>query len=191
MRRDLAWASLAAACFLAACVPGLPLPGPADPSLRTYRDTLLQLDLGYPEGWTFSEKKSFLPAGTSHDLYFEPLDMLWTRRYTVKVVIPDRIAPSRTVDTFKVEYLERLADRGVVLDGDDTAWSTLGGERAFRAAYTLYRDEKAFTRHADWLCRRNGRDVSLGFEVAEAHAEEDIVLNRSFVERFRFLAPSP
>lgn len=192
MRRGSSFAPSGAALLLVACLPGLPGPGlGSDPdiALRTYRDTSLHLDLGYPEGWTFDEKKTFGSAGVAHDLYFEPLDVLWTRRFAVKVVIPDRISPSRTLDTFKVEYLERLADRGVALDADDTAWSTLGGERAFRAQYAVHMDGKPFTRHADWLCLRDGRDVSLSFEVADAHADEDIVLNRNIVDRFRFIPP--
>lgn len=192
MRRNPARASLGAASLLAACLPGLPVPGVgSDPELRlrTYRDTLLHLDLGYPEGWTFSEKKNSTSAGVSHDLYFEPLDVLWTRRFTVKVVIPDNPTPSRTVDTFKVEYLDRLARRGVILGAADTAWSTLGGERAFRARYVVFLDGRAHTRHADWLCVRSGRDFSLSFEVADAHADEDIVLHRGIVDRFRFQTP--
>lgn len=192
MRRGLPRACLGAAFLFTACVPGVPLPGIApdpDIKLRTYRDSLLQLDLGYPEGWTFSEKKTFNSAGVAHDLFFEPIDVEWTRRFTVRVVIPSRISLSRTVDTFKVEYLDRLADRGVVLTADDTAWSTLGGERAFRASYAVYMDGKAFTRHDDWLCLRGGRDISLSFEVADSHADEDIALNRSVVGRFRFNPP--
>lgn len=165
------------------------LPGVApgdEPELRVYRDTLLGLDMGYPDGWAFTGKESYSPSGKTHDLYFEPPNTLWTRRFAVKVVIPGRTPEGRDVEDFKAEFLERLRDRAAVLRLDDTSWSTLGGERAFQARYTTLLDGRPFTRNTEYLCHRGGRDVSLAFEVSDAHAGEDIVLYQRVTDRFRY-----
>lgn len=173
-----------------ACLP--PVPGLDDEpavSLRTYRDSLLDLDLGYPEGWVISEKKTLTFTAATHDLTFQPMDVLWTRRFLVKVMIPDRIPVDRTLADFKDEYLRRLAAGADGVRIEDTAWASLGGEPAYRARYATLMNGRPFTRHTDYLCLRGGRDVSLSFEVADEHADEDIVLYRSIAERFRFYRP--
>ena len=158
-------------------------------ALRTYRDSLLDLDLGYPEGWVFSEKKSVSYTAATHDLTFQPMDFLWTRRFLVKVKIPDRLAEDRTLEDFKEEYMGRLAAAGDDVRLADTGLAALGGEPAFRARYATVMDGKPFTRHTEYLCLRGGRDISLSFEVADGHADEDIVLYRQIAERFRFYRP--
>lgn len=165
------------------------VPGIADGeeiALRTYRDTLLDLDMGYPEGWTFTEKKSVGGHATTYDLVFEPQNTLWTRRVLVKVIIPHRLPEDRTLEDFRAEYLARLADAGDNVRLADTGRAALGGEPAFRARYATVMNGGPYTRHTDYLCYREGRDVSLSFEVADGRAEDDIELYRRIAERFRF-----
>jgi hypothetical protein len=179
--------ALSGALLLPGCrqlIPGIS--SEEDIALRTYRDTLLDLDLGYPEGWTFTEKKSVSSHAATHDLAFEPQNTLWTRRFLVKVMIPHRLPDDRTLEDFKAEYLARLAAAGDNVRLADTGAAVLGGVPAFRARYATVMNGKPFTRHTDYLCLRGGRDVSLAFEVADDHAEEDIELYRRIAERFRF-----
>lgn len=157
--------------------------------LREYQDSLLNLDVGYPEDWTFTQKTSYTHYGKVHDLYFEPLNTLWTRRFTVKVIVPDSPREDRTLAHLKAELQERLADRAPILRIDDTSFTTLGGEPAFQARYTAIMDGKPFLRHADIVCLRGGRDISLSFEIADEHAQENVVLYRSIEDRFRFYRP--
>jgi hypothetical protein len=177
---------------LTGCRPGLPEIG-SDPEetipLRTYRDSILDLDLGYPEGWAFTDKSKFIQGGRSVDTYFEPPDPQWTRRFTVKVVLPDRPPLDRTVEAYRAEYLDRLGDRSATVRIIDTSWSTLGGRSAWRARYDVLMDGKAFTRHTDYLTVKDGRDYALVFEVAADRAEPDIVLFDRVAERFRFYRP--
>lgn len=157
--------------------------------LQVYRDSLLNLDLGYPEGWSFVQKTTYSNSGKTHDLYFEPINTLWTRRFTVKILVPDALREDRTLAHLKAELLERLAERAPILRVDDTSFTTLGGEPAFQARYTTFMDGKPFVRNADIVCLRGGRDMSLSFEIAEEHAEENVVLYRSIKDRFRFYQP--
>lgn len=157
--------------------------------LQVYRDSLLNLDLGYPEDWAFTQKTTYSNYGKVHDLHFEPLNTLWTRRFTVKVIAPDAPRGDRTLAHLKAELLERLADRAPIIRIDDTSLTTLGGEPAFQARYTAIMDGKPFLRHADIVCLRGGRDISLSFEIADEHAGENVVLYRSIEARFRFYQP--
>lgn len=181
-----ALAALACAGLLA-CQPLVP-PG-EDVPLREYRDTLLRVDLGYPEGWTSTEKSSFITGGRVHNLFCEPPGTEWTRRFAVRVKAPDRFPAGRTLDDLKGELLGRLAAPPGPVRLDDTAAAILGGEPAFLARYTTFLDGKAFVRHVDIVCLRDGRDVALRFEVADAHAGADIVLFRRIADRFRFDPP--
>lgn len=165
-------------------VPGMP--DGEEIALRTYRDSLLDLDIGYPEGWTFDDRKTISGHAATYDLTFEPQNTLWTRRFLVKVIIPHRLPEDRTLEDFKAEYLARLASAGDDVRLADTGRADLGGEPAFRARYATVMNGKPFTRHTDYLCLRAGRDVSLSFEVDDGHAEEDIGLYRRIAERFRF-----
>ncbi len=180
-------AILSGALLLPGCgriIPGMA--GEENIALRTYRDTLLDLDLGYPEGWSFTERRSVSNYTATHDLTFEPRNTLWTRRFHIKVMIPHRLPDDRTLEDFKAEYLARLAAAGDNVRLADTGAAVLGGEPAFRARYATVMNGKPFTRHTDYLCLRRGRDVSLSFEVADDHAGEDIELYRRIAERFRF-----
>lgn len=168
----------------------LPLPIPSDEiPLRTYRDTLCQVDLGYPEGWTFTEKTSYNLEGRVHDLQFEPMRMEWTRRFAVKVVAPDRPLATRTLSHLKEEIMERLRRAQPPPHLDDTAATMLGGEPAFFVRYTTFMNGQPFVRHEDIVGHRGGRDVALSFEVAADHAGADIVLFRKIADRFRFDPP--
>lgn len=188
-------AALAAVLLgLAGCRPGLPVLGsdPADGeavNLRTYRDSLLDLDLGYPEGWTFTDKTTFTLVGRSVDTYFEPQETQWTHRFTVKVVTPDRLPNERMLDEFREEYQARLLTRASTVRIADTGWSTLGGRPAWRARYDVLMDGKPFTRHTDYLSVKDGRDFSLAYEVSADHADPVIVLSEKIAERFRHYRP--
>lgn len=153
---------------------------------RSYSDSLLDVELAYPEGWFPSGKQSQGAYGTVHDLWFEPLRAESTRRITVKVLVPDRPREGRTLEHFKAEVLERLEKRGGAIRLDDTASVTLGGEPAFRIRYTALVGDAPFLRLADILCLREGRDVSLGIESSEAAAKPDFVLFDGMADRFRF-----
>jgi hypothetical protein len=159
-----------------------------DTAWRSYSDSLLDVDLDYPEGWLPSGKKSQGAYGTVHDLWFEPLRAESTRRITVKVLVPDRPREGRTLEHFKAEVLERLEERGGAIRLDDSGSVTLGGEPAFRIRYTALAGDAPFLRLADILCLRNGRDVSLGIESSEAAAQPDFVLFDGMADRFRFFS---
>lgn len=156
-----------------------------DPSLRNYRDSALGLDMGYPEGWTFTEKKEATASDSIHTLYFEAIAAQWTRRFTVRLQIPDRPDTGRTLEDFRDEFMERL-DRSAHVRLEDTAWSTLSGQRAFRARYAVRMDGADFTRHIEFLSLPGKHDVSLSFEVDAKHIGGDIVVYRAVAERFRY-----
>lgn len=181
------WLLLALAWAWSACSPeGIPAFQDDTAAWRAYRDTLLDLDMAYPEGWFPSGKKSLGAYGTVHDLWFEPLRAESTRRITVKVLVPDRPREGRTLEAFKAEVLERLADRGAAIRLDDTGSAVLDGETAFRIRYTALAGGAPFLRHADLLCLRDGRDISLSLVSAESAAKRDFVLFEEMADRFRF-----
>jgi hypothetical protein len=185
------WLILALAVAWSACSPDL-MPSSQDDAMawKPYRDTLLDVGLVYPEGWFPSGRTSVGAYGTVHDLWFEPLRAESTRRITVKVLVPDRPREGRTLGDFKAEVLERLIGRGAAIRLDDTGSIMLGGEPAFRIRYTALAGGTPFLRHADILCLRDARDVSLSLESAEAAVKPgfpDFVLFEGMADRFRFL----
>lgn len=154
-------------------------------SLRHYRDSALGLDMGFPEGWSFTEKKETTASGPIHSLFFEPISAAWTRRFTVRLQIPDRRDTGRSLEDFRNEFMERLG-RSDNIRLQDTAWTSLSGERAFRAQYAVRMNGTDYTRHIEFLSLPEGQDVSLSFEVDAKHAGPDIVVYKAVAERFRY-----
>lgn len=189
-------------CFLAnlACRSDLlpqTQPGANDTPLSAYRDSLLDVDMEYPEGWIPDLKKTYGSLGPIYNLYFEPPQTLATRRFTVRIAERPVHENDRELEDFKAEYLARLLAGNARLI--DSGYVVIGGEPGFQAEYQTLLDGKPHVRALDILCRRPGveaegrrrpgRDFSITFEAAEASADADMLLFARVADRFRFYAP--
>jgi hypothetical protein len=186
----------ASGCLMAlmACRGILPSPSgnSGEPPLSTYRDSLLDLDMQYPQGWIPDTKKSFSGSGTTYDVFFQPTNTLATRRFTVKIIIPQAPDTLRSLGDFKSEVVERLVAAGDGIRMVDSGATDLGGEPGFQAEYQTFLDGKPYVRTIHIICRRNHRDVGITFETAESadnSSDEDLVLFARVAERFKFYSP--
>jgi hypothetical protein len=157
-----------------------------EPPLSAYRDSLLDLDMQYPQGWVPSTKKSYGEAGKTYDVFFEPPNTLATRRFTIKIIVPDAYPEDRTLGDYKAEFTERLRQAGSGIRMVDSGAVRLGGEPAFQAEYQTFMDGKPFVRVVEIICLRRGRDVGITFETAESGADDDLILFARVADRFAF-----
>lgn len=186
---EIAAAALGCLMALMACQGILPSSSGADTDgtpLSTYRDSILDLDMQYPQGWVPNVKKSFSQTGKTYDVFFEPPNTLATRRFTVKIIIPDHVDSARTLGDYKGEFTGRLAAAGGDIRMVDSGAVALGGEAGFQAEYQTFLDGKPYVRVVEIICLRNGRDVALTFETAESTADDDLLLFARVADRFAF-----
>jgi hypothetical protein len=168
------------------------LPSAATPkaeiTLSPYRDSVLDLDMAYPQGWVPDTRKSFGYTAKTTNVYFEPPNTQATRRFTVKIIQPDHVDTLRTLEDCKAEFLGRLA-AGSNLRIIDTSYVQIGGQAGYQAEYLTYLDGKPYVHLLEIICLRHGRDVGLSFETAEASADDDMLLFARVVDRFGFYSP--
>jgi hypothetical protein len=161
--------------------------------MALYRDSTLGVAVEYPRGWVPDLKKTYSQSATTHHLFFEAPGALWTRRFTVKVIVWDPERRDRVFADYREEYLLKLSEGagpdGAGLRVQDSGDTRLDGEPAYRAAYTTFRGAEPDLRILDIIARHRGLDYGITFEVAATRAEQDILLFEKVATRFRFYTP--
>ena len=171
------------------CQPLSPTLAPQDRTpLSAYRDSALDISVNYPTGWVPDSKSVRAGDGITHDVYFEAPDMLWTRRFAVKVI--DRSdSLSRTLEDYRRDFLDQLEARKGNIGGLETGSATLAGEPGYRATYRTYLGGEPQLRVLEVIARHRGRDYGLSFEAGPASEAGDMLLFERVAREFRFYRP--
>ncbi len=156
-----------------------------DIPMSSYIDSVSGSTLQYPQGWTFTEKKTESSGHRQRNFYFTPMHDNGNLRVNFKVTEAINIAP-RSLAQFKSEYLETILKPDPDYHLNDSGESFLSAEPAFKTVYSFSMNGKPYLKLAEIICEHNNRDYSFTFEATAADYSSQVPIFEKMLTGFRF-----